>query len=100
MLDKILEKRNSKVDIVLNIEVPFDEIITRIVNRRNCMECNEIYNDITIEKISIIRYLLFYVENRNLLTEQYIYCIVKHPYKMGWEGAYAGIHRNASKGGM
>jgi hypothetical protein len=39
-------------------------------------------------------------KNRNLLTEQYIYCIVKHPYKMGWEGAYAGIHRNASKGGM
>ena len=45
-LDEILEKRNSKVDIALNIEVPFDEIITRIVNRRNCMECNEIYNTV------------------------------------------------------
>lgn len=45
-LDEILEKRNSKVDIALNIEVPFDEIIKRIVNRRNCIECNEIYNTV------------------------------------------------------
>lgn len=45
-LDDILEKINSKVDIALNIEVPFDEIIKRIVNRRNCMECNEIYNTV------------------------------------------------------
>ena len=43
-LDKILEQRGAKVDIALNIEVPFDEIIKRIVNRRNCIECNEIYN--------------------------------------------------------
>ena len=46
VLDEILEKRNSKVDIALNLEVPFDEIITRIVNRRNCVECNEIYNTV------------------------------------------------------
>ena len=46
VLDEILEKRNSKVDIALNIEVPFDEIIKRIVNRRNCIECNEIYNTV------------------------------------------------------
>lgn len=45
-LDDILEKRNSKVDIALNIDVPFDEIMKRIVNRRNCMECNEIYNTV------------------------------------------------------
>ena len=45
-LDEILEKRKSKVDIALNIEVPFDEIIKRIVNRRNCVECNEIYNTV------------------------------------------------------
>lgn len=45
-LDEILEKRNSKVDIALNIEVPFDEIMKRIVNRRNCIECNEIYNTV------------------------------------------------------
>ena len=45
-LDEILEKRKSKVDIALNIEVPFDEITKRIVNRRNCVECNEIYNTV------------------------------------------------------
>ena len=45
-LDEILENMNSKVDIALNIEVPFDEIIKRIVNRRNCVECNEIYNTV------------------------------------------------------
>ena len=46
ILDEILENRNSKVDIALNIEVPVQEIMTRIVNRRNCMECNEIYNTV------------------------------------------------------
>ena len=45
-LDEILGKRNSKVDIALNIEVPYEEIIKRIVNRRNCIECNEIYNTV------------------------------------------------------
>lgn len=45
-LDEILVKRNAKVDIALNIDVPFDEIIKRIVNRRNCIECNEIYNTV------------------------------------------------------
>lgn len=43
-LDEILDKRNSKVDIALNIDVPFDEILERITNRRNCKKCNEIYN--------------------------------------------------------
>ena len=41
-------KINSKVDIALNIDVPFDEIMKRIVNRRNCIECNEIYNTVFI----------------------------------------------------
>lgn len=45
-LDDILEKINSKVDIALNIDVPFDEIMKRIVNRRNCIDCNEIYNTV------------------------------------------------------
>lgn len=45
-LDEILEKNNSKVNIALNIDVPFDEIMKRIVNRRNCVECNEIYNTV------------------------------------------------------
>lgn len=43
-LDEILKKKNAKVDIALNLEVPVDEIITRLVNRQNCTKCNEIYN--------------------------------------------------------
>lgn len=45
-LDEILKKKNAKVDIALNLEVPVDEIITRLVNRQNCTKCNEIYNTV------------------------------------------------------
>ena len=45
-LDEILKKKNAKVDIALNLEVPVDEIITRLVNRQNCIKCNEIYNTV------------------------------------------------------
>ena len=43
-LDKMLEKENKKVDIAINIEVPFEEIIERIANRRSCTKCSAIYN--------------------------------------------------------
>lgn len=45
-LDKILEDKNKKVDMVLNLTTPEDEIIERIVNRRICSnpECKTIYN--------------------------------------------------------
>ena len=45
-LDKILEEKNKKVDMVLNLTTPEDEIIERIVNRRICSnpECKTIYN--------------------------------------------------------
>ena len=43
-LDKMLEDMNAKVDMALNIDVPFDEIVERIANRRSCKGCNEIYN--------------------------------------------------------
>ena len=45
-LDKILEAKNKKVDMVLNLTTPEDEIIERIVNRRICSnpECKTIYN--------------------------------------------------------
>ena len=43
-LDKMLSEMNKKVDISLNIDVPFEEIVERIANRRSCRECNEIYN--------------------------------------------------------
>ena len=43
-LDKLLNDMNSKVDMALNIDVPFDEIKRRIENRRSCKGCNAIYN--------------------------------------------------------
>lgn len=45
-LDKILEEQNRKVDMVINLTTPKEEIIERIVNRRICSnpECKAIYN--------------------------------------------------------
>ena len=45
-LDKILEKEGKKVDIVINLTTPEEEIIERIVNRRVCSnpECKATYN--------------------------------------------------------
>ena len=45
-LDKILEEKNRKIDMVLNLVTPEEEIIERIVNRRICSnpECKTIYN--------------------------------------------------------
>ena len=43
-LEKMLSNMNAKVDMALNIDVPFDEIVERIANRRSCRGCNEIYN--------------------------------------------------------
>ena len=35
-LDEILEQQNRKLDLVINLTTPRDEIITRILNRRVC----------------------------------------------------------------
>lgn len=45
-LDKILEEKGKKVDIVVNLTTPEEEIIERIVNRRVCsnQECKTVYN--------------------------------------------------------
>lgn len=45
-LDKILEKNGRKVDLVINLTTPRDEIIERILNRRVCSnkECKTTYN--------------------------------------------------------
>lgn len=43
-LDNMLKEMNAKVDMALNIDVPFDEIVERIANRRSCKGCGEIYN--------------------------------------------------------
>lgn len=45
-LDNMLEKEGKKVDIVINLTTPEEEIIERIVNRRVCsnQECKTVYN--------------------------------------------------------
>ena len=45
-LDKILEKKGKKVDMVINLITPEEEILERIVNRRVCsnQECKAVYN--------------------------------------------------------
>lgn len=45
-LDRILSTENKKIDMVVNLETPRDELIERTINRRNCSNknCNSIYN--------------------------------------------------------
>lgn len=45
-LDKILEEKGKKVDLVINLTTPREEIITRIMNRRVCpnQACKATYN--------------------------------------------------------
>ena len=45
-LDKLLENKGKKVDVVVNLTTPEEEIIERIVNRRICsnQECKAVYN--------------------------------------------------------
>lgn len=45
-LDKMLEKREKKVDLVVNLTTPEEEIVERIVNRRICSnhDCKTVYN--------------------------------------------------------
>lgn len=45
-LDKMLEEQGRKVDMVVNLTTPKEEIIERIVNRRVCsnQECKTVYN--------------------------------------------------------
>ncbi len=43
-LDKILDEIGKKIDAVINIQVPEEEIVKRIVNRRTCKNCGAIYH--------------------------------------------------------
>lgn len=45
-LEKILAEKNMKVDMVLNLSTPKEEIIERIITRRVCsnQECKAVYN--------------------------------------------------------
>ena len=43
-LDKLLTSLDQKLDHVLVLEVPDDELIRRLTARRSCSECGHIYN--------------------------------------------------------
>jgi adenylate kinase len=43
-LDELLDKQGRKVDAVLSLEVGLDEMIERIVHRRSCEACGQIYH--------------------------------------------------------
>lgn len=43
-LDEILEQRGKKVDLVINLTTPREEIIERIMTRRVCPNCKATYN--------------------------------------------------------
>ena len=45
-LDEYLERKSLKLDAVINLTIPDEEIISRVVNRRICSNsnCGEIYN--------------------------------------------------------
>jgi adenylate kinase len=43
-LDKILEELGKQIDAVINVAVPEEEIVKRIVNRRTCKKCGEVYH--------------------------------------------------------
>lgn len=46
ILDEMLAKEGKKIDIVVNLETPEEELLERIVNRRICSnsDCKAIYN--------------------------------------------------------
>ena len=43
-LDEILSEKGKKVDLVINLVTPREEIIERILNRRVCPNCKATYN--------------------------------------------------------
>ena len=43
-LEEILAEKGKKVDLVINLVTPRDEIITRILNRRVCPNCKATFN--------------------------------------------------------
>ncbi len=43
-LDEILKELNKKIDAVINVAVPEEEVVKRITNRRTCRNCGAIYH--------------------------------------------------------
>lgn len=44
--DKMLEERKDKIDVVVNLETPTEEILERVTNRRICKNCKAVYNTV------------------------------------------------------
>ena len=47
LLEDLLKERGEKLDLVVNIEVPFDVIIKRLNSRRVCSDCGKGYNTVS-----------------------------------------------------
>lgn len=45
-LDRILDKLGKKVDLAINLDVPYEEVMERITTRRVCKGCNKGYNTV------------------------------------------------------
>ena len=43
-LDAMTQELDRQVDLVINLEVPYDELVKRITGRRLCKECGAIYH--------------------------------------------------------
>lgn len=43
-LDEILAKKNQKIDLVIYLQTPTEEIIERVMARRECPKCKAAYN--------------------------------------------------------
>ena len=43
-LDALLAKQGRKIDVVVSMEVPLQEMIERVVHRRSCESCGHIYH--------------------------------------------------------
>jgi adenylate kinase len=43
-LNKMLAEMNMPLDIALNLDVPFDDLMKRLTGRRTCKSCGQMYN--------------------------------------------------------
>ncbi|WP_353683411.1 adenylate kinase [Thermodesulfovibrio sp. 3907-1M] len=43
-LDKMLSEMNMPLDLALNLDVPFDDLMKRLTGRRTCKVCGQMYN--------------------------------------------------------
>lgn len=43
-LDKMLSEMNIPLDLALNLDVPFDDLMKRLTGRRTCKSCGQMYN--------------------------------------------------------